>query len=180
MWARHIVEDDADLLPDYVSHAHELVFGDDCALDFGGVLVAGRIDRVDVGPAGAVVTDYKSARDVGKLVRPGRGSGIQHILYAVAAEKLLGTPVVASVYRSLRSRQLRGFWREDLLTSLPPEACEKDILDAAGFSAMVEDLEGRVVAAVRGMAAGEIPRLPQSADACRYCALKQICEGALT
>jgi hypothetical protein len=180
MWARHVVEDDAGLLPDYVPHAHELAFGDDSALEFGGVLVAGRIDRVDVGPAGAVVTDYKSARDVGKLARPGRASGIQHILYALAAEKLLGMPVVGSVYRSLRSRQLRGFWREDLLISLPSEACEKDALDAAGFSAMVEILEGRVGAAVEGMAAGEIPRLPQSADSCRYCALRQICEGALS
>jgi hypothetical protein len=179
MWARHVVEDDADLLPDYVPHAHELAFGDESALEFGGILIAGRIDRVDVGPAGAVVTDYKSARDVGKLARPGRGSGIQHVLYAVAAEKLLGLPVAGSVYRSLRSRQLRGFWREDLLTSLPSEACEKDVLDAAGFSALVTVLEGRVVTAVEGMAAGEIPRLPQSADSCRYCALKQICEGAL-
>jgi hypothetical protein len=179
MWARHVVEDDADLLPGYVPHAHELVFGDDSAIEFAGVLIAGRIDRVDVGSAGAVVTDYKSARDVGKLARPGRGSGIQHVLYAVAAERLLGVPIVGSVYRSLRSRQLRGYWREDLLMSLPSEACEKDVLDAADFSAMVEVLEGRVRAAVEGMAAGEIPRLPQSADSCRYCALRQICEGAL-
>ena len=178
LWARHVVEDDAFLLRGYSPHGHELVFGDDPIFEFAGVRIAGRVDRVDIGPAGAVVTDYKSARDVGKLARTGAGSGVQHILYALASEKLLGLPAVGSVYRSLRSRQMRGYWRGDLLKDLPAEACEKDVLDAAGFSAMVEDLEERVANAVDGMAAGSIPRVPRSADSCRYCTLKQICEGA--
>jgi hypothetical protein len=178
MWARHVVEDDAFLLRGYAPHGHELVFGMDHSFEFAGVRIAGRVDRVDVGPTGAVVTDYKSARDVGKPARLGAGSGIQHILYALATEKLMGLPVVGSVYRSLRSRQMRGYWRGDLIESLPTEACEKDVLDATGFSAMIEDLEERVTTAVEGIAAGAIPRTPRSADSCRYCSLKQICEGA--
>jgi hypothetical protein len=180
LWARHAVEDDAYLLPGYVPLAHEMDFGRDSVFEIAGIPIAGRIDRIDVGPRGAIVTDYKSARDVGRLARPGAGFGTQHVLYALAAERTLGRPVVASVYRSLRSRQLRGFWREDVLTSLPAEACEKDSVDAEGFSAMVETLKGRISGAIEGMSAGEIPRSPQSAASCRYCGIRQICEGALT
>jgi CRISPR/Cas system-associated exonuclease Cas4 (RecB family) len=179
LWARHTVEDDAYLLAGYDSHAHELVFGDERVFEFAGAALSGRIDRVDVGPWGAVVTDYKSARDVGKLAGSGVGAGIQHILYAMASEELLGMPVVGSVYRSLRSRRMRGYWRADLLKSTPVEACERDLIDSEGFSAMVDELEARVSGAVDGITAGEIPRTPRSADSCAYCALNQICEGAL-
>ena len=178
LWARHVVEDDARLLPEYAPLGHEVVFGSDPVFQFAGVSIAGRIDRLDTGSSGVVVTDYKSLRDVGKLVRPGAGMSIQHILYALAAQQLVGQPVVGSVYRSLRSRQLRGFWRLDLLGNLPSEALGKDAIDADGFSAMVEMLEERVAAAVEGIAAGDIPRTPRSADSCRYCALALICEGA--
>ncbi len=179
LWARHVVEDDAYLLPGYAPSGHEVEFGRDRTFEFAGVSIAGRIDRIDVGPAGAVVTDYKSTRDVGSLVGAGRGSSIQHVLYALAAERSLGLPVVGSVYRSLRGRQLRGYWRSDLLSTLPTEACEKDAMDEDGFSAMVETLEQRVAGAIEGIRAGEIPRTPSSADACRYCGIRQVCGGAL-
>jgi hypothetical protein len=179
LWARHAVEDDAYLLAGYEPYAHELVFGDERVFQFAGVALSGRIDRVDVGPSGAVVTDYKSARDVGKLVGRGVGAGIQHLLYALASEQLLGMPVVGSVYRSLRSRRMRGYWRADLLKSTPVEACEKDFVDDEGFSALVGELEMRVSGAIAGIAAGEIPRKPRSTESCAYCALNQICEGAL-
>ena len=115
LWARQVVEDDAFLMPGYAPLGHEVTFGRDSVFEFAGVSIAGRIDRIDAGPEGIVITDYKSARDVGRLARPGDGGSIQHVLYGLAAQRNLGRTVVGSVYRSLRSRQLRGFWREDVL-----------------------------------------------------------------
>ena len=177
LWARHVVEDDATLLCDHVPSGHEVVFGKDVRFEFAGVPMAGRIDRIDVGPAGLVVSDYKSARDVAKLVRPGSGFSIQHLVYAAAAENLLGQPVQASVYRSLRTRRLRGFWRRELLESPPPEACAKDVIDEDAFSALIASAEAQVALAVEGIKAGRIPRQRRSAASCTYCALNKICEG---
>ncbi len=176
-WARHVVEDDAYVLTGYVPGGHEITFGTDPVFEFAGVPIAGRIDRVDIGPRGVVVTDYKSTRDVAGLTRP--GAGIQHLLYGVAAAAALDRPVVGSVYRSLRSRQMRGFWRGDLEGGVPSDACDKDVIDGTRFSKMVGELEDEVRRAVDGMVAGDIGRVPRNAQSCRYCALAAVCEGAL-
>jgi hypothetical protein len=180
LWARHVVEDDARLLPEHVPHGHEIDFGRELEFDFAGMPFAGRIDRIDAGPEGLVVTDYKSARDVGKLVRPGEGFGIQHVVYAAAAEHLLGRPVHAAVYRSLRTRQMRGYWRTGLVGGLPKGACEKDAVDEERHAEIVAFAEERVAAAVEGMRAGQIPRAPRIQAECRFCALGAMCEGART
>jgi ATP-dependent helicase/DNAse subunit B len=125
-----------------------------------------------------VVTDYKSARDVGKLARQGDGLGIQHVIYAVAAQELVGRPVQGSVYRSLRTRRLRGFWREDRFDRLPEEACPQDVVDDAGFSALVDAVSQKVTFAVEGITAGRIPCSPRTAASCTYCSLSAICQGA--
>jgi hypothetical protein len=178
LWARHVVEDDAHLLRGYAPHGHEISFGGEGEFEFAGIPMVGRIDRIDVGPGGVVVSDYKSALDVGKLTRPGASFSIQHVIYAAAAEQLLGRPVQGSVYRSLRSRQLRGFWRRDLLKSVPAEACGKDVIGEDGFSELSEMAAERVLAAAEGIRAGRIPRSGHSAASCRYCDLAPLCEGA--
>jgi ATP-dependent helicase/DNAse subunit B len=178
LWARHVVEDDAHLLRGYAPHGHEISFGGEGEFEFAGIPMVGRIDRIDVGPGGVVVSDYKSAPDVGKLTRPGASFSMQHVIYAAAAEQLLGLPVQGSVYRSLRSRQLRGFWRRDLLKSVPAEACGKDVIGEDGFSELSEMAAERVLAAAEGIRAGRIPRSGHSAASCRYCDLAPLCEGA--
>ena len=178
LWARHVIEDDAHLLTGYAPFGHEVGFGSEPVFEFAGVPLAGRIDRIDASPVGVVVSDYKSTRDVGKLARLGPSLGIQHILYAAAAEQLLGRPVLGSVYRSLRTRQLRGFWRRELLESVPADACENDVIDEPGFSALIALAEERVAGAVDGIRAGRIARSPRAATSCRYCPLHAFCEGA--
>ena len=80
------------------------------ALDLGeGVQVRGRIDRVDVDPAGggAVVYDYKSSRapDAGRWARE---RSFQVALYMRAAESLPATQVVGGFYQPLSGRDLRA------------------------------------------------------------------------
>jgi ATP-dependent helicase/DNAse subunit B len=79
------------------------------ALDLGrGVLVRGRIDRVDLAPAGgAVVYDYKSSH----APPPDRWSeqlSFQIPLYMRAVEQLLGVRAAGGFYQPLSGRDLRA------------------------------------------------------------------------
>ena len=174
LWARRVVEDDAHLWPGYLPIAHEADFGNEVTFAFAGVSFRGRIDRIDSGPEGLIVTDYKSASNVQPLVGP----GIQHVLYALAAEQLCEQPVLGSVYRSLRSRTIRGFYRKELLDKAPVEAHKNDIVDASGYAEILDRTEERVSRAIAGMRSGEIPRKVHAPAKCGYCPLKLICEGA--
>ena len=177
-WARNVVGQDAVLLPGFVPEFVEMGFGDESPFVFGGHPFRGRIDRIDTCPTSAFVTDYKSSREVVGLSRLEAEGKVQAVIYACAAEQTLGKPVSGSVYRSMRSGRLRGFWRRDLLETLPAGMCEDDALDADGFAALVASTEERVTEAIAGMRAGRIPRAPGIRGACTYCPLSAICEGA--
>jgi hypothetical protein len=153
-------------------------FGVDVPFLFGGSMVRGRIDRVDVSPASLFVTDYKSSKEVPGVSAFERGAKIQAVIYAAAAQHVLDLPVSGSVYRSLRSGKLRGFWRHDLLGEMPQGMCEGDGLDAEGWSALVARTEQRVAEAIDGIRSGRIPRTPAVKGACDYCAIAAFCEGA--
>ena len=76
-----------------------------------GVLLRGRIDRIDVGPGGqAIVYDYKSGRTSSgysgaRWVHEGR---FQMALYMRAAGELLGLDVVGGFYQPLSGGDLRA------------------------------------------------------------------------
>jgi hypothetical protein len=77
----------------------------------GGVLLRGRIDRIDVGPGGqAIVYDYKSGRtgsghSGARWVQEGR---FQMALYMRAASELLGLDVIGGLYQPLSGGDLRA------------------------------------------------------------------------
>ena len=84
----------------------ELAFGADGKPDVtvdlpnGSIKLQGRIDRVDEAPDGLVVIDYKTgsaARYTGVAFDGGRR--LQHYLYGIAVEKLLGQTAVRMEYR---------------------------------------------------------------------------------
>ena len=56
--------------------------------------------------------------------------------------------------------------------------CEDDALDEVGFAELVGRTEERVAAAVEGMRAGRVPRVPAVKGACKFCAISAVCEGA--
>ncbi|MDR3686460.1 MAG: PD-(D/E)XK nuclease family protein [Coriobacteriia bacterium] len=177
-WARNVVGQDAALLPGFVPELFEFGFGDEPPFTFAGFPFRGRIDRIDAGSEGVFVTDYKSSREVTGLQKLGADGKVQAVIYACAAQHALGRPVCGSVYRSMSSGHLRGFWRHDLLGVLPVGMCEDDALDEGGFDAVVDSTEERVAEAIRGMRAGRIPRTPAVKGACTHCSLSVICEGA--
>lgn len=177
-WARNVIGQDAHYLPGFVPAHVELGFGVEARFDFAGWAFRGKIDRVDVAPHGAFVTDYKSSRDVPGIDKFESRAKVQAVVYACAAQELLGTDVCGSVYRSMRSGRLRGFWRSDLLGEMPPGLCEDDALDAAGFAELVDRTKLRVSAAIEGMRAGRIPRQAAVPGACGYCPIAPFCERA--
>jgi ATP-dependent helicase/nuclease subunit B len=177
-WARNVVGQDAMLLPEFVPELVEFSFGDAPAFSFAGHSFRGRIDRIDTSPKSVFVTDYKSSRDVPGIAKFEAQAKVQAVIYAIAAETILGRPTSGSVYRAIRSGRLRGFWRSDLLGGLPEGMCEDDAIDAAGFAALVEATEQRVDEAIGGMRAGRIPRVAAIKGACTFCSLSSTCEGA--
>ena len=103
------------------------------ALDLGGgVMLRGRIDRIDVTPGGeAVVYDYKGAR-----VTPGarwiEDGKIQLALYMRAAERLLGVRVIGGLYQPLGGVDLRARGVLDAGAGVQVECVRTDLLDAVG------------------------------------------------
>lgn len=176
-YARAIVADDATFLPGFKPAAHELAFGDDDApFTFAGVRVRGRIDRVDEGPGGLLVIDYKSSNTI-------KGAGsfetyglLQPVVYAAAASALLGKPAVGGVYRSMGSLAVRGYYREGLV-DLGARGTGTDALDADAFEAVVASAVARIGEIVARMRAGDVSSTPSN-DACAYCPMKPVCEVA--
>jgi len=177
---RALIRDDIDFLPGWQPLPGEQPFGvmDAPALEFAGALLVGRIDRVDLGDGCAAVTDYKSGGG-----QPGQGSfatrgRLQPVVYAVAAGRSLGLQPAAGLYRSLRSLDLRGFWRTDLMCP-PSHSKSNDGIDEERWKALLEETEMAVEKAVEGIRAGDIAPRPARRDSCMFCSAADGCRGPL-
>jgi RecB family exonuclease len=176
-WAQAVVADDAALLPGFAPVTHEESFGADgqAQVSLGGVRFRGRIDRIDRSDDAVFVTDYKSSSVAGQA-KFARENRIQSVVYALAAREIHGLPVAGSVYRSLRRRQLRGFWRSDLLRGSLAHGDPADEVDSARMQELLDEAEGLVEAAACGIREGRIPREPSGPKVCDTCPLKTQCE----
>lgn len=175
-----LVRRDARHLPGFEPYALEWSFGlDDDPEEFDGFALRGRIDRIDRGPAGYVVTDYKtgSATRAGRFIEDGV---LQAPLYAEVVRRRLGGPIAGSFYRSLTARKPtdlnRGMYDARLLDP-GPELCANDA--KTEIEELVASAIDRAREAARGIRNGSIPRRPLGKTACRYCAAAAWCEAAL-
>lgn len=174
-WVRALVAQDATALEGFAPIAEEWRFGTaaDRPFAFEGVKLKGAIDRIDAGDEGLVVVDYKSKADV-----PGHGSFeryglLQAVVYAEAAQELLGKRTVAFLYRSLPTGRMRGFW--DAETSV--RAHSRDAVDGQARGQLRDWAAAAVAAAVKGIEAGDISRRPRT-GACEWCGARTFCEVA--
>lgn len=175
-WARTIVADDAGFLPAFAPVGHEVPFGTahGVPLELGGVRLAGRIDRVERGPAGVVAIDYKSSGTVKGVASFDTNGLIQPTVYAAAASQVYGVPAAAGLYRSMRTLAVRGFWLAGGL-ELNGRGAVSDALDPEAFSAEFDRATDAIARAVDGMRAGLIDPAPARPSVCEYCVVRGVC-----
>ncbi|MBI5231954.1 MAG: PD-(D/E)XK nuclease family protein [Coriobacteriales bacterium] len=174
--ARRVVIDDVGCLPSMVPARFEEQFGGVDGLDFGGVPVRGRIDRVDVGPHEAVVTDYKTGGGGSNWRSWAKDGVIQMPMYMAMCERVTGTPVIGGLYRSLSTGEVKGVWAgDDLPGGVEPSAMLGDDVDVP---TLIADAAERATRAAQGIVAGDIERRPRNAAACSYCHLNRVCDAS--
>jgi ATP-dependent helicase/nuclease subunit B len=174
----HAAGQDSPLEPTHL----ELGFGFDepdglPALDLGGgVMLRGRIDRIDVLPGGevAVVYDYKGAR-----VTPGArwiaDGKVQLALYMRAAEHLLGVRVVGGLYQPLGGVDLRARGVLDVAAGVGVECVRTDLLEVAEIEALVQEAVDLARAAAAQAVAGAIEARPRTCAYTGGCSHPAIC-----
>ena len=167
-----LVERDARFLPDYAPVELEWSFGleeGDEPIDLGGVRIKGRADRIDVGPQGLIVTDYKRSK-ASSYAEMGREGLVQLQLYALAASLRLGMPVAGGLYRSLSTGGDRGFVSGAVIGSF----FANDVVEPAAIDALLEEAVVTARAALEGMRAGDIAPSPD-AKRCASCSALPFC-----
>lgn len=170
-YLRHAAEQESPLEPTHL----EIAFGFADQLESlpplklaDGVLLRGRIDRIDVGPGGqAIVYDYKSGRtgsghSGARWAQEGR---FQMALYMRAARELLGLDVVGGLYQPLAGADLRarGVLAGDCgieLSCVRTDSCDRQQLEELVTAACQSALE-----AARQAQAAQVQARPAS---CAY------------
>ncbi len=140
-----------------------------------GLLLRGRIDRVDVGAAGeAVVYDYKG-RSAPPSARWAGDGAFQVALYMRAVECLLGHTIVGGFYQPLAGRDIRARGVLDGESGVELDCVRPDRL---GHGDLRELIDQCVSAAVRAGAEARAGALEPRPDTCAYrggCAYPTIC-----
>lgn len=178
-WARHSVDVDAELYCGFDPAAFEYRFGGGAErnLEFGGARLRGSIDRVDIGPAGLIVTDYKSS-DVKAHDNFESAGLLQVVVYAVAARQAMELPIAGAFYRSFKTAEVRGFNSGVVPVSVQMKA--GDVGAQEVWAELVTWAESVVRDSVAGMRAGNVAPAPRTKDACRYCGARDFCKERLS
>ena len=140
-----------------------------------GVLVSGKIDRVDRDPVSArgMIVDYKSgaAPSASQIHDEAR---LQIPLYLLVLRDHLGLEPMGGVYMPLSGgRRARGMLRagEDRV----PGFATADYLDDSGFEAEIEHARGTAAALAERIRAGDVRHDPHGGDCPAWCDLWRIC-----
>lgn len=178
----------ADLPSGFAVFGHEVDISPEDGIDFAGVRLNGRIDRIDVSTHDDrfVVIDYKGslrghaagwAEELAEedFALPAK---VQALIYAIAFQRLHGGRPAAAVYASYRAGE-----GDDLLAgSFDPVAYGASEIASApsavwrDFASFLDLLEERIAPAMDALKRGIIACAPSDADACLYCPLAD-CEG---
>ena len=186
---------DAEFLPGFAPTYFELQLGRAPELQYAGVPVRGRVDRIDVDSQGnAVIIDYKLSKlafgyggcDSEKI--PLR---IQADIYALVAQRHFDNlyqegelaqriTVVGSVYRSYADNICRGAYAgciewgsSEGIKNRTDAASGPD--SVATYHEYLAKVEEEVAAHIEGLRRGDISPRPLAKDACTYCPYADFC-----
>lgn len=180
-----LVERDAVFLPGFYPAYFELELDDvtGSQLEYAGVPVRGKVDRIDVDDHGnAVIIDYKlSTLSQGYGFAHGADlpERIQTDIYATLVQRYFDVRdipmrVLGSVYRSYSTNMLRGAYSRVLDWGSSEQAKSK--LDALPrgegeetYEAYLQRVESVMASCVDRLRAGDIEPAPIAKDACEYC-----------
>ena len=147
-------------------------------MDVGGLLVRGRVDRIDSGPDGRTlfVFDYKSgaAPPASAL---GTGDGLQLPLYLLAlGGERQDVTVAGGAYLSLSQGTLSGVVASGEEPLLGDRAGKCRTLDEAGWQELSHDVLGVAQTAADGIRAGDIAPRPDRVCP-KWCDLGPVCRA---
>ena len=136
--------------------------------------MTGRVDRIDVGPGNvALVRDYKNSTGYPRATWAQDGH-LQAALYAMATRELLGLEPVGAVYQPLRGKDLRP--RGAVRPEVADGAVDNDVVDAAEWEALLDELRRTAEGAARRMHDGDIRPCPERCTP-KGCAYPGICRA---
>jgi len=149
------------------------------ALDLGdGVMLRGRIDRVDVSADGsmAVVQDYKG-RNTSPAAKWLAGGELQVALYMRAVEQLLGAQSVGGFYQPLSGRDLRARGVLAREAEIELECLAADRWEGADVRALLDAAATAAREAAVQARDGELHARPASCAWGGGCSYPTICRG---
>jgi ATP-dependent helicase/DNAse subunit B len=180
---RHLARE-AERDSSFKPHSLELRFGDGEGDDHppveieDGLVVSGRIDRVDAWDGMALVIDYKSGKNVDtyKVASWESENRFQAALYMLAVEKLLGKQAVGGVYVALGAKdpRPRGMLAQDV-DELGPGWVDNDRVGAPEFEEKLDWARGRIRETVAAIRAGELECKPDSCAWRGGCSYPSLC-----
>jgi ATP-dependent helicase/DNAse subunit B len=182
-YLRHAAEVESPLEPAHLElgfgFAEDDERGEGSALDAfdlgGGVMLRGRIDRVDVGGDGeAVVYDYKgrNASPAGKWIA---GRDLQVALYMRAIEQLLGVRAVGGFYQPLTGADLRARGVFDTDGGAELECVGGDAREHGEVRELLEEAMAAAREAAAQAGSGELRARPQTCAFKGGCMYPTIC-----
>lgn len=143
-----------------------------------GVLLRGRIDRIDVGPEGkAIVYDYKSGR-TGSGHSGGRwadGGRFQMALYMRAASELLGLRVIGGLYQPLAGADLRARGALAIDAGVELSCVKTDACESAQLAEIVDAACDAAVGVAREAQAAQLEPRPSTCAYAGGCMYPTIC-----
>jgi RecB family exonuclease len=131
-------------------------------VELGGLRLQGRIDRVDLGPGGALVYDYKGAKGT-PHAKWGTEGKLQLALYMLALPDLLGVEAVGGLYQPLGAEdpRPRGLLREDADPDL--DCVDRDrAADPEAFDAVLAEALAAARTAADEIRAGRLEPRPET------------------
>ena len=169
---------EAQLLPTFRPAHFEFEVGVHEKVEYAGVRLVGKVDRIDVDDAGhAVVIDYKGSVSSDYELRSSEGKPpckVQTLVYAQVAKRLLGLDVVGALYLGYgRTPKLAGAFDGLVLEAAHLPNMKHARCRCGGgegsFSALLDETEARCARAAESLASGCLEPAPSFPGACRFC-----------
>lgn len=168
------VDHECETGPGYEPEWLEWSFGEVTPLRLDGISVTGVVDRIDVGPAGAIIRDYKASKGFAQASWASDGH-LQAALYALAARELLGLDLAGALYQPLRGPDLRprGAVRSGEAAA---GLVANDVLDPGEWEALLDEVRATAEDAAARLRAGEVVPCPARCTP-RGCGYPGICRA---